>query len=380
MKKAKSLLLEPVYEFKLEIPRDCLGRAMNDIQNMKGKFDAPLIENDTAFLKGTAPVVTLQNYQSEVNSYTHGKGSLFCTLKGYDVCHNAQEVISEINYDSEADISNPTGSVFCSHGAGFIVDWDSVALYAHVNNGISEDTDGDYDYDENSIAMRKAAISDMTIGQDEIEEILSRTYRKSGSADNSRRGWKKTITAVNTGTYKESPLTGANSFNNADKDEYLLVDGYNIIFAWDDLNELSKSNINSARDRLLDIMCNYQGYTKKNVIVVFDAYKVQGGQGAEFDYHNIHVVYTKEAQTADQYIEKFTNKLAKLYNITVATSDRLEQMIIWGQGARRLSAKGLLEEVQNIEAAIRSHVDVNNAQMGMGGKNYLHIDVDMLQE
>jgi predicted RNA-binding protein with PIN domain len=352
---------------------------MTDIQNMQGKFDAPLIENDTAFLKGTAPVVTLQNYQAQVNSYTHGKGSLFCTLKGYDVCHNAEEVIREINYDSEADISNPTGSVFCSHGAGFIVDWDSVSLYAHVNNGIDATGEGDYDdgfdYDENSIAMRKASISEMTIGQDEIEEILNRTYRKSGSSDNQRRGWKRTITASDNSSY----IGTENNLSNR-LDDYLLVDGYNIIFAWEDLNELSKTNINSARDKLLDIMCNYQGYTKKNVIVVFDAYKVQGGQGAEFDYHNIHVVYTKEAQTADQYIEKFTNKLAKMYNITVATSDRLEQMIIWGQGARRLSARGLLEEVQSIENAIRTHVNTNNAKSGTGGRNYLQIDVDMLED
>jgi predicted RNA-binding protein with PIN domain len=352
LKKAQSVLLEPVYEFRLEIPKDSLGRAMTDIQNMQGKFEAPLIEGDSAFLHGTAPVVTLQNYQAQVNSYTHGKGSLFCTLKGYDVCHNTDEVLGEINYDSEADINNPTGSVFCSHGAGFIVDWDKVAYYAHVNNGISEDAE-DYDYDENSIAVRKANISEMSIGQDEIEEILNRTYRKSGSPDNRRRGWKKTITASGDSSYKGTE----NVYNYESKDEYLLVDGYNIIFAWEDLNELSKTNIDSARDKLVDIMCNYQGYTKKNVIVVFDAYKVHGGQGAAFDYHNIHVVYTKEAETADQYIEKFTNKLARQYNITVATSDRLEQVIIWGQGARRLSARGLLEEVEKIEGEIRSKIE-----------------------
>ncbi len=380
MKKAQSILLEPVYEFKLEIPFDCVGRAMNDIQNMHGKFDAPLIENDMAFLKGTAPVVTMQNYQAEVNSYTHGKGSLFCTLRGYDVCHNTEEVIDEIDYDSEADLANPTGSVFCSHGAGFLVDWDRVAYYAHVNNGISEDAE-EYDYDENSIAMRKAAISEMTIGQDEIEEILNRTYRKSGSPDNRRTGWKRTITATNDSSYK-----GTENINNLEnmavnrQEEYLLVDGYNIIFAWENLNELSRTNIDSARDKLMDIMCNYQGYTKKNVIVVFDAYKVHGGQGAAFDYHNIHVVYTKEAETADQYIEKFTNKLARRYNITVATSDRLEQMIIWGQGARRLSARGLLEEVQNIENSISGVVNANNAHTGEGGKSYLQISTDILKQ
>jgi small GTP-binding protein len=352
LKKAQSVLLEPVYEFRLEIPKDSLGRAMTDIQNMQGKFEAPLIEGEKAFLHGTAPVVTLQNYQAQVNSYTHGKGSIFCNLKGYDVCHNTEEVLDEINYDSEADINNPTGSVFCSHGAGFLVEWDKVAYYAHVNNGISEDTE-DYDYDENSIAARKASIGELSIGQDEIEEILNRTYRKSGSPDNKRRGWKKTITASGDSSYKGTE----NVYNYESKDEYLLVDGYNIIFAWEDLNELSKTNIDSARDKLVDIMCNYQGYTKKNVIVVFDAYKVHGGQGAAFDYHNIHVVYTKEAETADQYIEKFTNKLARQYNITVATSDRLEQMIIWGQGARRLSARGLLEEVQKIEGEIRSKIE-----------------------
>jgi predicted RNA-binding protein with PIN domain len=265
------------------------------------------------------------------------------------------------------------------------VDWDRVAYYAHVNNGISEDAE-EYDYDENSIAMRKAAISEMTIGQDEIEEILNRTYRKSGSPDNRRTGWKRTITATNDSSYK-----GTENINNLEnmavnrqeeylREEYLLVDGYNIIFAWENLNELSRTNIDSARDKLMDIMCNYQGYTKKNVIVVFDAYKVHGGQGAAFDYHNIHVVYTKEAETADQYIEKFTNKLARRYNITVATSDRLEQMIIWGQGARRLSARGLLEEVQNIENSISGVVNSNNAHTGEGGKSYLQISTDILKQ
>lgn len=358
LKAAKSKLLEPVYEYRLEIPQEMVGRAMTDIQRMCGNFDAPMIEDDMTVLTGIAPVVTMQNYQREVISYTRGHGKLFCTLKGYELCHNEDEIIAEKGYDSESDLDNPTGSVFCSHGAGFVVPWNEVPSYAHVEYEIREEERLEEEL-ITPIKERKAYLEGV-IGQEEIEEIFARTF---GNIKKDRTGWKRTITAPSQDVYK-----GSSGYNTNKKlQEYLLVDGYNIIFAWEELNELSKVNIDSARDKLMDIMCNYQGYKKCELILVFDAYKVAGGKGEIFDYHNIHVVYTREAETADQYIEKFTHENGKKYDITVATSDRLEQMIIWGAGAKRMSASGLWEEVEGIKQEISEHLE----QKSLSEKNYL---------
>lgn len=358
LKSAKCRLLEPVYEYRLEVPQEMVGRAMTDIQRMCGSFDTPIIEDDMAVLTGTAPVVTMRNYQREVISYTRGHGKIFCTLKGYELCHNEEEVIMEKGYDSESDLDNPTGSVFCSHGAGFVVPWNEVPAYAHVESGKNK-TVQQQDEQVSPIKERKALLEGV-IDQEEIEEIFARTF---GNMKKERNGWKRTITAPLEEAYRGS---GRYSTNNK-LQEYLLVDGYNIIFAWEDLNELSKINIDSARDKLMDLMCNYQGYIKCELILVFDAYKVAGGKGEVFDYHNIHVVYTREAETADQYIEKFTHENGKKYDITVATSDRLEQMIIWGAGAKRMSALGLREQMEVIEKEISSRLE----QKQVSEKNYV---------
>lgn len=362
LKSAECVLLEPVYEFQLELPQDLIGRAMSDIQRMYGNFDTPAIENGIAIMTGTCPVSTMRDYHREVIAYSRGYGRLFCTLKGYELCHNQDEVIEKMNYDSEKDLENPTGSVFCAHGAGFTVPWHQVAQYAHMDNGINEKNQEEEPWDfeaSDSLQSRKREIAHGVIAQEEIDEIFARTF---GSAKQKRRSWAKTITSSNDSTYKGTE----NNHNTATKEEYLLVDGYNIIFAWNDLNELAKDNIDSARDKLMDIMCNYQGYKKCHLILVFDAYKVAGGKGEVFAYHNIHVVYTKEAETADQYIEKVSHELASKYRVTVATSDRLEQMIIWGAGANRLSAQGLWEEVQMATSEIRSRLNEQKP-----GKNYL---------
>lgn len=358
LKSAKCRLLEPVYEYRLEVPQEMVGRAMTDIQRMCGSFDTPIIEDDMAVLTGTAPVVTMRNYQREVISYTRGHGKIFCTLKGYELCHNEEEVIMEKGYDSESDLDNPTGSVFCSHGAGFVVPWNEVPAYAHVESGKNK-TVQQQDEQVSPVKERKALLEGV-IDQEEIEEIFARTF---GNMKKERNGWKRTITAPLEEAYRGS---GRYSTNNK-LQEYLLVDGYNIIFAWEDLNELSKINIDSARDKLMDLMCNYQGYIKCELILVFDAYKVAGGKGEVFDYHNIHVVYTREAETADQYIEKFTHENGKKYDITVATSDRLEQMIIWGAGAKRMSALGLREQMEAIEKEISSRLE----QKQVSEKNYI---------
>jgi len=363
LKSARSILLEPIYEFRLELPQEMIGRAMSDIQRMHGSFDAPNIQGEKAILTGVAPVATMRDYQRDVISYSRGHGSLFCEIKGYAPCHNTEEIIDKYHYDSESDFENPTGSVFCSHGAGFVVPWYQVREYAHVDNGIKEEQEVE---ETPLIKQRRNYVLGVEAAtQEELDMIFERTY---GSIKQKRVGWSKTITASNESSYRG---TEQSYEMRKSKEEYLLVDGYNIIFAWDDLNELAKMNIDSARDKLLDIMCNYQGIRKNHIIVVFDAYKVTGGKGSIQDYHNIHVVYTKEAETADQYIEKVTHELGRKHNVTVATSDGLEQMIIWGQGARRLSAKGLNEEVKSADKQIKEQIDSMKSKEKVYMKDYM---------
>ena len=367
LKSANSILLEPVYEFQLEIPQEQVGRAMSDIQRRYGSFEPPVIEGDMAYITGTAPVVTMRDYQMEVTSYTRGHGRFSCTLKGYEPCHNEEEVLAEFAYDSEADTENPTGSVFCSHGAGFLVSWNRVPEYAHI--GIQRE---DEEEPEEELRVKKPSFTyeNGVIDQEEIDEIFARTF---GAAKQKRNSWTRTIKASDDSNYK-----GTQPAYVSGGEEYLLVDGYNIIFAWQELNELAQHNIDSARDKLMDIMCNYQGAKKVNLILVFDAYKVSGGQGEVFDYHNIHVVYTKEAETADQYIEKVTHELSRKYQVTVATSDRLEQMIIRGAGARRISAPGFYEEVMNTIQEVRENIEREKPK----NKNYLkdHLSRETYEE
>ena len=360
---AASELLEPVYSFRLEIPTENLGRAMNDIQRMYGRFDTPDAVGETAILTGVAPVATMQGYQMEVAAYSRGLGRLFCTLQGYEPCHNAEEVIDAIGYEPEADLEHTADSVFCGHGAGFVVPWDQVYDYMHIETGLMRDgilEDGydalDYIYGGSApmdilsakgqvfqARRRTDNIDDGFIAQEEIDEIFRRTY---GSNERTKKGWegrkKKAPTPYmgQTSNYKPAPK--------ADAEEYLLVDGYNIIFAWQDLKELAEVNIDAARDRLADVLCNYQGYKKCHVILVFDAYRVKNHAETVIPYHNIHIVYTKEAETADNYIARTAARMEGQYKVTVATSDALVQMIIWGKSAIRLSAQGLREEVDKL--------------------------------
>ena len=344
LRKARSVLLEPVYEYRLEVPSDMIGRAMTDIQKMYGTFQGPEIEGEMSVLTGTAPVVTMGGYQSEVTAYTRGRGRLSCTLKGYQPCHNAEEVIEAAGYEPDADMENPTGSVFCAHGAGFVVNWDEVDTYAHIQTELGlEETDQETIL-QTQPAQPYKSFDEIRLDQEELEEIFTRTY---GPIRRERNAFQKTSRTVT------APASPRKSKPKEPEKEYLLVDGYNIIFAWEDLNELAKVNIEGARNKLMDILCNYQGYKKCTLILVFDAYKVEGGQGSVQKYHNIHVVYTKEAETADQYIEKTVHEIGRKYHVTVATSDALEQVIILGQGADRLSARNLREEIQRMKEEIR---------------------------
>ncbi len=313
-----------------------VGRAMKDIEKMQGTCEITQTDGEMITLTGSGPVVTMRNYQKEVIAYTKGHGRLFCSLKGYAPCHNAEEVIEKIGYDSERDIENPTGSVFCAHGAGFLVSWDEVKDYMHIESCLAPIKEEKMDE-----VIEGKSYEEEWIGLDEIDQILNKTfYANQGE----KSVWKKRKTARE--SYYES--TQIRSKLNEVREEYLLVDGYNIIYAWEDLKELADLNMDGARIKLLDALCNYQGIRKCQIIAVFDAYRVQGHRTEIMDYHNIHVVYTKEAETADHYIEKFAHIHKHQYTVTVATSDGLEQVIIRGAGCRLLSARELKMEIEYV--------------------------------
>jgi len=345
LKQAESILLEPYYSFRLEIPEKMVGRAMTDIEQMHGTYEIRDAKDGWAVLSGSAPVVNMRNYYTKVAVYTKGQGRLFCTLKGYEPCHNSAEVIESIGYDSEKDKENPTGSIFCKNGAGFSVSWDKVKDYMHVESYLEQRNKGAF---EEVVTSKPKAREEKWISLEEIDEIINRTYYANQGKKSSwkkRRSARESYYRPGTITPKEEP-----------KDEYLLVDGYNIIFAWPELKEIAHENMDGARIKLLDALSNYQGIRKCKIIVVFDAYRVKGHREEVLTYNNIYIVYTKEAQTADHYIEKFVHDHHKDYRITVATSDALEQIIILGKGAALLSARELREEVHRTnEAALQAY-------------------------
>lgn len=371
LKKAKSILLEPYYEFRLEMPSDHIGRAMSDIQKMYGRFDHPGMDGGTAVLTGIVPVATMRGYQREFISYTGGQGRMFCSLRGYEPCHDQEAVIAAAGYDSEADMENPTGSVFCAHGAGFVVKWDQVEEYMHMESTLKTDAPEQdlFVY----IPPASGSSSRIELTQAELDAIYRRTpdpvKRRTQSAPVTVKAPEKKLTD---GKWEERQK------NKKSRETYLLVDGYNIIFAWEDLSALAEVNIESARDKLMDILCNYQGYKQCTLILVFDAYKVEENPGEVLKYHNIYVVYTKEAETADQYIEKTVRRIGRGYDVTVATSDALEQVIILGQGAQRMSADGLKEEIELMQNEIRSEY-LNKPE---NARNYLfdHMSEELVNE
>ena len=366
LKSAESILLEPWYSFVLEVPSDQVGRAMSDIGQMNGSFEGPEAEDKQGMVRltGTAPASEMRDYQREVWAYTKGRGRITFTLKGYEPCHNAEEVIEQIGYDSERDIDNPTGSVFCAHGAGFLVKWDEVPEYMHIKEDfLSEESDEISEEEQTITGNAHFGNSSYSSGYGDDPELLAIMEREFGSKQKERDRYsgyrKQTVSA---------PMPRKTVIKDTEpKKEYLLVDGYNVIFAWEELNELAKASIDAARNKLMDILSNYQGFTGCTLILVFDAYKVKGSQGEVQKYHNIYVVYTKEAETADQYIEKTTHEIGRKYKVTVATSDALEQVIVMGQGAYRISARDFYEEVERTEKQIR---EINEQQHGEK-RNYL---------
>ena len=312
---------------------------------------------------GTAPVAQMRDYQNQVVSYTRGTGRLFCSLKGYVPCKNQEEIVEAIGYDSERDLENPTGSVFCSHGAGFVVPWYEVDEYAHLNTGLSFETDFEDDIDEDSSVSQSVPPSGQRKSQrssyggsyeddKELQAIFERTF---GPVKRERNAFQKRVVHA-------SPDYGKYTPKKKSKEEYLLVDGYNIVFAWEELKELAEADIHAACDKLMDILSDYQGYKKCTLILVFDAYKVEGHAEEVIPYHNIYVVYTKEAETADAYIEKLTHRISKNYQVTVATSDGLVQLITRGQNCIVMSAKELKEEIERVNASIREYLAETNSE------------------
>jgi len=342
LKEAESILLEPYYAFQLELPEKMVGRAMTDIEKMHGTCELSQTDGKVAVLVGSAPVITMRNYQHEVTAYTKGLGRLFCSLKGYGPCHNTEEVIASIAYDSERDTGNPTGSVFCAHGAGFLVEWDEVKDYMHVESYLQKK--GDL---SGTTAQSQASSSEEPgISLDEIDRIMNKTfYANQGK----KSVWKRREQTRE--SYYE-PVAYANRQKET-KEEYLLVDGYNIIYAWPELKELVDENMDGARMKLLDYLSNYQGIQNCQIIVVFDAYRVQGHREEVMDYHNIHMIYTRESQTADQYIERFAHDNQKKYKIAVATSDGLQQLIVRGEGCSLLSARELKAEIEGANERVK---------------------------
>jgi len=342
---AESILLEPYYKFRLEVPAELLGRAMTDIDSMKGIISSHDIIGDKALIMGRAPVSTIRDYQINLNAYTHGRGALSLYFDGYDLCTNSDTIISEKSYNPENDIDNPVSSVFCAHGAGFIVPWEQVYEYMHL-------TDDRFNTNTNETSETtfiKRENFDYSIGLEEIDEIISRTFESNRKSGKNEYKKKKTIIPA----YKSS--TSANNYN---KEKLLIVDGYNIIFAWDELKSLSDINIDSAKDRLIHILSNYHGITEIKIILVFDGYKVKGNHGSEELLNDIHVIHTKEHETADLFIEQFTNKNRLNYKITVASSDGLIQQITRGQDCNILSARDLLNVINNEHEEFRKNYNI----------------------
>ena len=348
---AESRLLEPWYSFSLQVPQECVGRAMNDLQAMGASFDPPEQRQEDAVISGTAPVIKLQGYPAVLTGYTKGRGRLSCEGARYLPCHNSDEVIAAIGYDPESDTDNPADSVFCSHGAGHTVKWNAVFDNMHIPAVLRPKSEPEHEH-----AAPILSKSD----EEELIRIYERTYGPIRS--NPIAAFRPSVSVQSQGfRLPEAAETGP---------EYLLVDGYNIIFAWDDLAAIAKEDMDLARSRLVNLMCNYRGLHRCEVILVFDAYRIKGNTGSVETVNNISVVYTKEAETADSYIERTTHELSKNYRVQVATSDRMEQLIIIGNGAMRISADAFRKEVDRTEAAMRELMaeKANGGQKLMEGK------------
>lgn len=357
---AESILLEPWYSFRLALPAQHLGRAMSDLQRMSARSNPPELIADEAVLTGFVPVSQLRDYATELSAYTKGTGRLFCTHSGYEPCHNQEQIVEQIAYEPERDLENTPDSVFCAHGAGFTVKWDEVGDYMHLDSGwrAAAPTPEAGDEPKRASSANPApsgSYAAMRAMDDELMAIYQRTYGAVKTADFNRN------VSLRSEKNRSSESSRASSRAVDKRPEYLLVDGYNIIFAWDDLKAIASDNLDAARQLLIDTLVNYQSYRQNNVILVFDAYRVSRNLGELIPYHNIHIVYTKEAETADSYIEKASYELSKSYRVRVATSDYTQQLIIMGHGALRTSAREFQQEVEQVLGQISEIIRKNNS-------------------
>ena len=343
LRTAECQLLEPFYEYEIELPTENVGRAISDLQQMSAEFEPPETVGENSIIRGCAPVSELSTYQGELIGYTKGKGKISCTLNGYRPCHNSDEIIENFGYDCDGDLENSADSVFCSHGAGFVVKWNEVPEHMHLPSIL------DTDDSDNEEAMQQKArkFIERAVSDEELMEIFERTYGKPKTAPH--RAFQKTkAVSFDDKKVRLPEYSGP---------DYLLVDGYNIIFAWDELKKIAEENLDAARSELINMMCSYQGFSGDELILVFDAYRVKGKHREVGKYHNINIVYTRESETADSYIERTSHELSKKHRVRVATSDGAEQMIILGNGAMRISAAEFQKRYQAAQKAIREYMD-----------------------
>lgn len=345
LRSAESILLEPWFNFRLEVPSENIGRAISDLQRMNAEFEPPVTDNETSVINGSGAVSEIGDYQSEINAYTHGKGRMICSLKGYEPCRNSEEIIEKIGYSCDNDVENSADSIFCSNGAGFVVKWNEVGKHMHLESVIKTDKNVELTIN----ARRTASYCSRLATDKELMEIFESVYGPVKRPE--REAFRKKIKRDSPDKIKAAPVPKG--------PEYLLVDGYNIIYAWEELRKIAEDNLDLARSKLINTLCNYQAFKGCNLILVFDAYKVSGSRGEVENYHNISIVYTKEAETADMYIQKTTDKISKEHRVRVATSDGAEQLIILGNGAYRVSASEFYEEVKNVERSIREYIDAS---------------------
>lgn len=350
LRSAENIILEPWYRFELTLPMESLGRAMTDLNRMGAQFGEPNSRSEMMLIEGEAPAARLRGYQSEVTAYTKGKGRLSCFPIGYRECDDPESVIEKINYDCDSDLDNSADSVFCSRGAGYAVRWDQAPMFMHIKT--DEDKEKDFDQEEKRVKLIANRFKQREAGEKELKEIFERTFGKIDDNPNRFNERPKARPASKEKPYKAAPVPMG--------PEYVLVDGYNIIFAWEELKEKAKESLEYARSELIQMLCDYQGYRRCELILVFDAYKVKGNKGEVEQVGGISIVYTKEAETADMYIEKTTRVLGKKHRVRVATSDGLEQLIILGGNAMRVSASEFYAEVKETEREIRRLINEMN--------------------
>ena len=320
---AESVLLEPWYSFVLEVPAEQIGRAISDVRAMNGEIDSPEDTGGMMRLEGAAPVAGMNEYMQELLAYTHGRGRLSLTPGGYRACRDQQKIVDAIGYEAERDTDNPADSVFCSHGAGVNIPWDQVKDYMHLESCLKPPV-------EETAPAAAPRYRSLSIDDRELEAIMEREFGKIKRPQYSAR---QVNAAASEPVFEKKP-------------EFIIVDGYNLIFAWDELKKLAADRLDLARGRLMDMLSNYCGFTKAKLVLVFDGFRTPGNPGSREDYHNINVAFTKDGETGDAYIERLADEIGKNYSVRVVTSDNLIRLSALRSGVLRCSSGEFKNEVE----------------------------------